>query len=601
MEREYKKKDRNEVSFSDFIFFFNFLNVNLQLQGNEYVSRSGKNTVPAKIFNHVTSCCSKKCYEKINYTQQQKFHTEFWKMCGDYKSQNITLKGLMTIRPPNQSLQSTAREIVLWDYFFQSQIERISVCQHFLCKLLNIGRKRIRTVQSKAEKNEYIGDNRGKHENRVIRLTDEVKELIIAHCSSIPQSESHYTREKSSLQYFENPDLTLKKMYELFLEFYAAKTGRFEIPLTRTTYEKYFNYHLNFSFSKPRTDVCDLCFENKCNNKHSDLKVHKQSVKNYSALKKRLCAEKNVLCLEFDFAQNLCLPKIPVSDQFYKRLLWLHVFNVNVLGKSKRSYMFFFLEGELKKGANTVCNMLYDAIKREYNITCYDKIYLFSDSCGGQNKNYLLLSFLSLLSTKLETEIQHIYPVRGHSYCSCDRNFGMYGKIKKKIETIETVDEYYKIIANARNPPFTIIRKSDYAVHEFEAIISGKITLPQNIRIRDVKRIVYYANSHIDVFYDYESKPVHFIISESQIEFNDLLKTEFAKSTGISAAKINDVKSLLRYLSPKGKEFFNGIFENFSSDSNLTGTSKQKYSKVIDSTQQVSKRLTEKQKSKKMR
>ena len=60
--------------------------------------------------------------------------------------------------------------------------------------------------------------------------------------------------------------------------------------------------------------------------------------------------------------------------------------------------MYFFSEGELKKGANRVCNMPYDAITREFKINCYRKVYLFSDGCGGQNKNYLVPSFLSLLS-----------------------------------------------------------------------------------------------------------------------------------------------------------------------------------------------------------
>ena len=479
----------------------------------------------------------------------------------------------MIVRPVSQPIQSTPRKIVLWDYFFQTQKERISVCQNFLCKVLDIGRKRIRVLQSKIGKNESLADNRGRHENHVIRLTDEVKNLIEEHCLSIPHSESHYRREKSSLQYFDNPDLNLTTLYQLFLEFYAMKTGKTEIPLTRTTYEKYFQYNQNFAFSKPRTDVCDFCFENKDN---QDLKVqeHKLDVTKYSALKKSICAKKNVLILEFDFGKNLGLPKIPVSDQFYKRLIWLHIFNVNVLGNSKRSYMYFFLEGELKKGGNTVCNMLYDAIKREYGLDHYEKIYLFSDSCGGQNKNYLILSFLSLLSQKLQTEIEHIYPVRGHSYCSCDRNFGMYGKKKKQIETIETTNEYYRIIEKARNPPFTIIKKSDYEVNDFEALISKKVTTPKNIRIREAKKILYFPNSHVDVFYDYGRESVNFKI-ESEIEFDDLLKTEVASSIGISAAKITDVKSLLRYLSPEGKEFFHKIIEDSSLDLNTTKNSRK--------------------------
>ena len=402
------------------------------MQGNEYVSRSGKKVVPAKIFNRVISCCAKKCCDKIDETQQREFHADFWKIAADYKSQNIILKTLMFVRPESQAMQSTSKKNVLWDYFFQTQKERIPVCQHFLCSVLDIGRKRIRVVQSKVAKNESLEDDRGTHKNHVIRLNDTVKNLIQEHCLSIPHNESHYSREKSSLTYFENPDLNISILYKLFLEFYAEKTGKKEIPLTETTYRKYFQYNLKFSFSKPRTDVCDFCYENKNNTEDSDVKKHKMNVTNYSALKKSLCAKKNVLILEFDFGQNLALPKIPVSAQFYKTLLWLHILNVNVLGSSKRSYMYFFLEGELKKGGNTVCNMLYDAIKREYGHDHYDKIYLFSDSCGGQNKNYLVLSFLSLLSRKLQTEIQHIYPVRGHSYCSCVRNFGMYGKKRRE-------------------------------------------------------------------------------------------------------------------------------------------------------------------------
>lgn len=199
--------------------------------------------------------------------------------------------------------------------------------------------------------------------------------------------------------------------------------------IKESTYSKYFNYNLNFSFSKPRSDVCDSCFQfTNFKESSDDFNQHKKSVEDYKFLKKLMLSETDVLCVEFDFGQNLPLPKLPVSEQFYKRLIWLHIFNVNILGSDKRSYMYCFLEGNLKKEGNTVCNFIFDAIRREFDLKYYNKIYLFSDSCPGQNKNYMTLSFLSLLSKKLQVEIQHVYPVRGHSYCSCDRNFEMYGK-----------------------------------------------------------------------------------------------------------------------------------------------------------------------------
>ena len=64
----------------------------------------------------------------------------------------------------------------------------------------------------------------------------------------------------------------------------------------------------------------------------------------------------------------------------------------------------------------------------------------------------------------------------------------MYGKKKKKIETIETAKAYYQIIEKAWNPPFTIIKKSNYEVNDFEDLISKKVTTARNIRIREAKK-----------------------------------------------------------------------------------------------------------------
>ena len=382
------------------------------MQGKEYISQS-KKVIPAKEFKPVESCCSKKCYQTIEIEKQGGLYNAFWIFAGDYNSQNILLAGLIKRKP----MSDIENKVVLWEYFFRFDTIDISVCQMFLRTLLNIKKGRFASIQHKMKNNESLKDNRGMH-GKII-LTEELKKLIHEHCLSIPHSDSHYRRESASLKYFEHPDLTLHKLYTLFCEYYTAKTGDSKPPLNKSTYDKYFNHNLNFGFSKPRTDVWNLCYEHR-NNTDTNLEIenHKKSIESYKILKKSMLLSKdNVLCLEFDFGQNLPLPKIPVSDQFYKRLFWLHVFNVNVFGNHKRSYMYLFMEGILKEGVNTVCNLILHSIENELKLNYYNKIYLFSDACGGQN----------LLSKKLQLEIQHVYPVRGHSYCSCERNFGMYG------------------------------------------------------------------------------------------------------------------------------------------------------------------------------
>lgn len=400
---------------------------NLFFQGEEYVSTS-KKLIPAKTFNSVSSCCSKKCFERIDVGDQLNCFESFWKSAKDYKSQNFILSMLMT---RNVQKENSERTLTRWNYMFHCNSENVMVCQKFLLNLLHLKIGRFTTIQKKLLNNESLEDNRGKHDSHQ-GLSNDLKQMIHDHCKLIPHSNSHYGSEKSNLLYFDNSELNISEMYKLFIAYYTAETGDIKPPITLSTYSKYFNHNLNFSFSKPRTDVCDFCFENRNNVESEEYRNHKQNVNDYNSLKEGLMSEEDVLSLEFDFGQNLQLPKIPVSEQFYKRLIWLHIFNVHTLGKDKRSYMYFFMEGELKKGGNTISNFLLDAIEREFTLNYYNKIYLFSDSCGGQNKNYLMMSFLSLLSQKFQIEIQHVFQVRGHSYCSCDRNFGMYGQKKKK-------------------------------------------------------------------------------------------------------------------------------------------------------------------------
>ena len=72
--------------------------------------------------------------------------------------------------------------------------------------------------------------------------------------------------------------------------------------------------------------------------------------------------------------------------------------------------------------------MIFDVIKKEFSLQCYDKIFLFSEACGGQNRNHMMKIFLPLLAEWLQIEIIHLYPVTGHFYCQCERNYDMYGK-----------------------------------------------------------------------------------------------------------------------------------------------------------------------------
>lgn len=82
-----------------------------------------------------------------------------------------------------------------------------------------------------------------------------------------------------------------------------------------------------------------------------------------------------------------------------KRVLWLEwQFNIGVHGATGKSYMLNFLEGRAKKGASSVCSILWHIIQREFISQSTKETILFSDACGGQSRNYTVFSVSAALA-----------------------------------------------------------------------------------------------------------------------------------------------------------------------------------------------------------
>lgn len=261
------------------------------------------------------------------------------------------LSGLIILKNPSTDGDTHEKKRIYWNDFFHCIYNRVEVCQLFLCQLLQISKDRFLTVQKKLISNESPEDKRGTHLHHEVKSTDKIQTSIRHHCLSLSHSEFQYSSEKCKLLTFDNPELPLTTLYKLFIEYYADKNENKTPPLLKSADYEFFNYNSNFTFNKPRTDVCNFCYENEDNVEIADeLKQHKIDVKLHNDLRQKMINDEKALCMEFDFGQNLALPKISVNEQFYKRLLWLNISNINVFRESKNSYMYLFTEGNLKKG-----------------------------------------------------------------------------------------------------------------------------------------------------------------------------------------------------------------------------------------------------------
>ncbi len=304
-------------------------------------------------------------------------------------------------------------------------------------------RTRIETVRQKLVKGVVITDNRGLTPD-VNKIDSNVWDSLNEFLSLIPSNLSHYKSTKSEKRYFDlntflkNTDLNLKKLYQLFVEWFCVNKSP-NLKLSLTKFSDYFNRFCNFGFRSPKVDLCDFCLrfektENKTTNYINEYENHIISVQEYRNLKNELINDSKTLSIEFYYNSNKVLPKIVNSERYYERAIYFYLANFHI-HKKNISFMFNALKGESKKGANSVCTYLYYVInflRSSIDLDSIEKFCFLSDAAVSQNRNWTLVKFCVFISILLDIKIFHIFPIRGHSYNICDTNFSTIGTEFKK-------------------------------------------------------------------------------------------------------------------------------------------------------------------------
>jgi len=114
-----------------------------------------------------------------------------------------------------------------------------------------------------------------------------------------------------------------------------------------------------------------------------------------------------------------------------------------------KNEVYFYTWGEYEegRGSNVICSGLYDFLVNFINKNPgIKKIRLVCDSCGGQNKNYAMLSMISTIANKYKIHIEWIFPIVGHSYMPPDRAFGRVEKLLRKEENLLQPKDYFEIL-----------------------------------------------------------------------------------------------------------------------------------------------------------
>lgn len=189
-------------------------------------------------------------------------------------------------------------------------------------------------------------------------------------------------------------------------------------------------------FGSPATDICGFCVRTQTeieNEKdeaqktklRTDLTIHKTRAKQFFKLMKEESDDPVSYC--FDLQQVQVLPKAPIQEAFYAQQLSFYAFCITDI-PCKTPVFYTWLEHEAGRGVTEVRSAVTDFLSKVGFDPDTKHLRLFSDGCGGQNKNshlvHALILWLFNNAPKTLDTITLTFPVRGHSYMPADRVFG---------------------------------------------------------------------------------------------------------------------------------------------------------------------------------
>lgn len=338
------------------------------------------------------------------------------------------------------------------------------VCREFFLKCLQITPYRVFNALKTLNKNPIAAENRGKSAP-ANKTSEEKKNCVRQFIDSVPKYESHYGRSGSNKKYLHHT-LNLSKLYT---EYKNTHSDRNQPYVREGIFREIFNTEYNLSFKRRHTDTCRTCDEFKvgleselitANRKiqiQHDHQMHLDLVKKTKAdfdndVNRAIASDDKILVLTFDLEKTLETPSLTTSVAFYKRQLWTYNLCVYDEGTA-RAYMYVWSEETASRGGQEIGSCLLKHLK--LFATNAVEIILWSDSCGGQNRNIkatmLLKKYLHDLTSDEPTEvITQKYFVSGHSYNSCDRCFGIIEKKRKTSSGIYTPSHWVDLIRNSK-------------------------------------------------------------------------------------------------------------------------------------------------------
>lgn len=430
--------------------------------GLEYKSASGKTCDKREIGNDCM--CPKKCYDRIQKEDREKVFEAFWKY-GDYDLQNSYLHGRIKIcaikRRYTKKDESRRNNTVFYTVLNESL--EVNVCKKAFLNIHGLQKSRGRVEQLVKKMSAGLCsppvDKRGLHDARP-KYSAEQNDSALAHIQSIPTYKSHYSRKDNPNKVYFGHEYSYSNLYEDYAKIFCK-----EKHIQPVSKEKYVSIlkTLNIGFKHPKSDTCKTCDSlhikiKQCRLTNDSSELHKlltnQQLHHRKAeaglemikeFRKEAKEDDGLFVFTFDLQQALPLPKLSTGPAFYSRKLWGYNISIHDC-KNEQGFFYFWDESTAGRGSEEIGSCLKKHFE-QYDIKG-ERLVMISDNCGGQNKNWVIVSLWSfLVSTKRFKTVSHYFPIPGHTLLPSDQDFGhIESFMRRHAQDVYTPEQWVSII-----------------------------------------------------------------------------------------------------------------------------------------------------------
>ena len=534
--------------------------------GKSYFDKRGK-FISEKAFKYQHCRCRYKCKE-FNAEQRTEVFQQFWKSANWQSQTNFISSSVKVFNPKRRSVENSRKKLSR-SYFLHD----LQVCKLVYLNTLGISNTRVDYALKKCKLGISSPDKRGMHPSNRTSLDQisNIREFL----DKVAKYKSHYST--SQKQYF-SPDLNKRKLYQKYKEHQQDSSRKcVSSPVFCKVLSAY-----NVGFYLPKTDTCQQCdalavqlkslsgeekilCQEKLNKHHERAEQARTKLREATLQSKE---DKSVLTFTFDMQKVHSLPHMQTSVVYYKRQLSVFNLGINTCS-TNQGHMAMWTENEGKRGANDVCSAL-SAYLNSIDTQDVKKIYSFSDTCGGQNRNKTLLSFCMWVCDYFKIdEWEHIYLESGHSYLPNDRDFSVIEKhLKSSRCPIYSKNGWFDLVLNSSlKTPFKVIDMRD-KFYQFDQLAKcrsfnkSKTNDANPFNFLKLKAFTVKKQSDIVRYRTQDSgNQVFELRYPMENPSPQLIKCEYDQLK-ISKDKFEDLLSLLKYIPPAEHSFYQNLAHN---------------------------------------